>query len=160
MIRCLILCPLLLLAACATPQPDPQAGWAALQSGDYATALAIWQPLADAGDPTAQTNLGTLYSKGNGVPQDNAQAVDWFRRAAEQGFAPAQYNLGLMYAHGRGVPEDKLNAYAWLALAAVQDHPTAAATLESYAQQLNAGELAQAQALGREYQQRYQPTTP
>ena len=47
-----------------------------------------------------------MYSIGKGVPQDDAEAVRWFRLAAEQGHAYAQYNLGRMYATGEGVPED------------------------------------------------------
>ena len=32
-----------------------------------------------------------------GVPEDKAEAVRWYRLAAEQGHASAQYNLGVMY---------------------------------------------------------------
>jgi len=39
---------------------------------------------------------------GHGVEQNNAKAVEWYRRAAEQGRAEAQLNLGNMYADGRG----------------------------------------------------------
>jgi uncharacterized protein len=41
-----------------------------------------------------------MYDNGNGVVQDYAEAVKWYRLAAEQGNAQAQYNLGLMYANG------------------------------------------------------------
>jgi len=33
-----------------------------------------------------------MYDKGQGVPQDYAEALKWYRKAAEQGFAEAQYN--------------------------------------------------------------------
>ena len=36
-----------------------------------------------------------MYDNGEGVPQDYAEAVKWYRLAAEQGDARAQYNLGL-----------------------------------------------------------------
>jgi uncharacterized protein len=39
--------------------------------------------------------------RGQGVPQDDAQAVAWYRKAAEQGYAAAQVNLGVMYANGK-----------------------------------------------------------
>ena len=61
---------------------------------------------AEQGDAGAQYNLGLMCYNGEGVPQDDTEAVRWFRAAAEQGFANAQYNLGLMYANGQGVPED------------------------------------------------------
>jgi TPR repeat protein len=35
-----------------------------------------------------------MYDNGQGVPQDYATAVRWYRKAAEQGYAKAQFNLG------------------------------------------------------------------
>ena len=35
-----------------------------------------------------------MYAFGHGVAGDDAQAVQWYRRAAEQGLAAAQFNLG------------------------------------------------------------------
>jgi TPR repeat protein len=81
-------------------------GMAAYTRGDYATALKKWRPLAEAGDATAQYNLGVMYAEGRGVPQDDEEAAKWFRLAAEQGNAGAQNNLGVMYANGHGVPRD------------------------------------------------------
>ena len=54
--------------------------------------------------PTAQFNLGFMYDEGQGVPQDYAEALKWYRLAAAQGFAKAQFLLGVMYAKGRGRP--------------------------------------------------------
>jgi TPR repeat protein len=82
---------------------DFEKGLKAYQSGDYQTALHEWRPLAEQGDAKAQNNLGVMYEKGLGVPQDYAEAVKWYRKAAEQGDARAQNNLGVMYAAGRGV---------------------------------------------------------
>jgi hypothetical protein len=48
-----------------------------------------------------------------GVPQDDAEAVKWYRRAAEGGHAFAQFHLGFMYDEGRGVPQDKAEAVKW-----------------------------------------------
>ena len=50
---------------------------------------------AEQGFAAAQYNLGLMYANGQGVHQDDAQAVRWYRKAAEQGYAKAQYNLGL-----------------------------------------------------------------
>ncbi|MFB3041139.1 MAG: excinuclease ABC subunit UvrB, partial [Candidatus Poribacteria bacterium] len=41
----------------------------------------------------AQTNLGVMHDNGNGVPEDDAEAVRWYRLAAERGFAAARYSL-------------------------------------------------------------------
>tara|TARA_B100001105_G_C22089380_1_gene314347 strand:- start:175 stop:531 length:357 start_codon:yes stop_codon:yes gene_type:complete len=62
--------------------------------------------LAEQGDARAQYNLGFNYATGEGVPENDAEAVRWFRLAAEQGLAEAQSNLGTMYGYGRGVPEN------------------------------------------------------
>ena len=59
-----------------------------------------------------------MYAKGDGVPENDAEAVRWFQLAARQGHAPAQNDLGLMYAHGRGVPENDAEAVRWFRLAA------------------------------------------
>ena len=54
------------------------------------------------------------------MPQDDAEAVKWYRKAAEQGLASAQFNLGQMCALGRGVPQDDAEAVKWYRKAAEQ----------------------------------------
>ena len=56
--------------------------------------------LAEGGDTTAQWNLGVMYDTGEGVPQDDEEAVKWYTKAAEQGDVDAQWNLGVMYDTG------------------------------------------------------------
>ncbi len=68
---------------------------ALLRGTDYATALKEWRPLAEQGDAGAQNILGLMYATGEGVPQDNNEAVRWYRLAAEQGDDRAQYILGM-----------------------------------------------------------------
>ena len=72
---------------------DFQKGYAAYESGDYATALREWEPLAKQGYADAQNKLGWMYVTGKGVPEDATTAVKWYRLAAEQGNAAAQSNL-------------------------------------------------------------------
>ncbi len=113
----LVLAAVLLIALGApvqaqTPEaaPDFNEGFAAYESGDYATALRVMTVRAALGDATAQFNLGIMYENSEGVPQDYAEAVKWYRKAAEQGYVAAQYNLSLMYAKGLGVPQDDAEA--------------------------------------------------
>jgi TPR repeat protein len=68
----------------------------------------------------AMDNLALMYAQGQGVPQDNAQAVAWNRKAADQGDADAQYNLGVMHRDGQGVAQDYAQALAWYRKAADQ----------------------------------------
>jgi TPR repeat protein len=63
---------------------DFQKGLDAANSGDFATALREWKPLAEQGHARAQYNMGVMYENGQGVPQDNKTAVKWYRLAAEQ----------------------------------------------------------------------------
>ncbi len=64
---------------------DFKAGAEAYFRGDYEAALKELRPLAQEGDATSQFNLGVMYHKGYGVPQDYKEAVRWYRLAAEQG---------------------------------------------------------------------------
>ena len=75
---------------------------------------------ANAGDASAQFNLGLMYDIGEGVPENDGNAVAWYLKAAEQGFAVAQSNLGLMYRTGLGVPQDDVEAVTWYRKAAEQ----------------------------------------
>ena len=70
----------------------------AYNSGKYAQVIELLKPLALNGDAGAQTNLGNMYANGQGVVQDDAEAVKWYNLAAAQGVADAQTNLGFMYA--------------------------------------------------------------
>lgn len=63
-------------------------------------ALPSLRNAADQGDPLAQYTLGLLCLNGLHMPQDYAQAENWFRKAAQQGFAKAQHRLGILYYYG------------------------------------------------------------
>lgn len=83
-----------------------------------AETLADLQRKAEQGNATALFNLGLMYDKGEGVPQDYGEALKWYRKAAELGHASAQFNLGFIYTYGLGVPEDYGEAVKWLEIAA------------------------------------------
>jgi hypothetical protein len=75
---------------------------------------------AEKGDATAQGILGCDYNNGEGVKQDYAEAVKWYRKAADQGNAMAQVNLGVCYEIGQGVTRDSMEAVKWYRKAADQ----------------------------------------
>ena len=60
---------------------DFQDGVDAADRGDFKTAYKSFLPLAEQGDAKAQYNLGVMYGKGLGVPQDYALAHMWFQWA-------------------------------------------------------------------------------
>lgn len=99
---------------------DLEAGVKAAAGGDFETARKHWEPLAEQGRVAAQLGLGMIYDRGQGVPQDYAEATRWYRLAAEQGDAVAQSNLAAMYADGKGVQQDYAEAIHWFRLAAAQ----------------------------------------
>ena len=91
------------------------------QAPDFAETLR----LAQEGNAASQFNLGWMYDNAEGVPEDDVEAVKWYRRAADQGLVGAQLNLGLMYATGEGVPRDDAEAIRWFRLAADQGNAVA-----------------------------------
>lgn len=72
---------------------DFNAGMAAFNKKDYATALKEWKPLASRGNAGAQNNLGVMYENARGVPQDDKEAERLYRLSANQGNASAQLQL-------------------------------------------------------------------
>ena len=92
-----------------------------------------------------------MYANGRGVPEDDVEAVRWYRLAAEQGYANAQFLLGVMYSNGLGVPEDDVLAYMWYNLAAAQGDENAPGLKDTLAQRMTREQIAEAQRLSREW---------
>ena len=103
----------LLLGSGVVVAADFNKGLEAATSGNFKTALAEWTPLAEQGHALAQYNLGRMYSKGEGVPQNDKTAVKWYTTAAKQGNAKAQYSLAVYYYLGGPVPVSYLRSYMW-----------------------------------------------
>ncbi len=100
---------------------DVKTGVDAWQQGDYAKAIGEWRPLAQAGDPDAQFNMGQAYKLGRGVPADVTSAIGWYRKAAAQGHLRAEDNLGLLlFQQG-----DRAGAMPFLQKAAMRGEPRA-----------------------------------
>lgn len=93
------------------------------QREDYEKAYEWNKYLAEKGDTEAQYNLGLLYEKGMGVPQDDIEAVKWYWKAADQGDALAQHRLGIRYANPQGIPKNDVLAAKWFRKAADQGLP-------------------------------------
>jgi TPR repeat protein len=102
--------------------------------------------LAESGDGDAQYEMGARFRNGEGVPQDDIKASQWYQRAADQGHLNAQSILGAVYWAGRGVPKDLSKSYFWSALAAKQGDESSAARLQGLATQMTQAQVATAQA--------------
>ena len=130
---------------------DFQKGLTAAQSGDFATALREWEPLAEQGNTSAQYNLGLMYANGQGVPQDYKTAVKWYKLATKQGDANAQTNLGWMYHKGKGVLQDYVRAHMWFNIAASSGGGgNASKNRDIIAKRMSSSQIETAQKLARE----------
>jgi hypothetical protein len=114
-------------------------------------------PCAEQGTALAQFNLGVMYAYGEGVPEDDTEAVRWYRLAAEQGDAPAQSNLGAMYANGEGVPEDMVLAYMWWHLAAAQGDEVGQNNKDRAEERMTREQIAEGQRLSTEWLEAHPP---
>ena len=130
---------------------DYNKGLTAYYSGDYATALREWKPLAEQGDASAQYNLGVMYDNGYGVPQDDKTAVKWYTLAAEQGHVDAQYSLGVMYYNGKGILRDYVYAHMWANISASNGNENAIELRYFLANEMmTSADISEAQKLARE----------
>lgn len=127
-----VLFVLVFVLAAPLAAQDYEAGEKAYARGDYAAALLEWRPLAEQGDPLAQTMLGIMYDFHQGVAHDDAEAVKWYRMAAIQGGATAQYLLGSHYFWGQGAAWSHGTAAIWYRKAAEQGLAEAQSALGGY----------------------------
>src|SRR3954462_7897047 len=76
--------------ACAGPWED---GMAAYNRGDYVPAIRLFRPLAEQGNPKAQSVRAAMYHRGQGVARNSARAFIWYSLAARRGDAKAKAAL-------------------------------------------------------------------
>jgi uncharacterized protein len=130
-------------------------GVSAFNRQDYVSASQIFIPLAEGGQPAAQSYLGFMFETGRGLPQNYTEAAMWYRRAAEQGDSLAQYSLGLLYDKGFGVPRDIVEASKWLNLSTAAASPRArearARIRDAVTTKMTRGEIARARLRALEW---------
>ena len=102
--------------------PQLQQGMQAYQNKNYSLAWHYLFPLAENGNVEAQRRIGIMYRHGLGVARNDAEAIQWYRKAAEQGHVLAQNSLGIMYRFGMGVQKDAAEGAKWLLAAAEQGY--------------------------------------
>lgn len=120
----------LLLAATPAFAADPLADAVrAIEAGRHNQAVQMLTPLANAGNSLAQYRLGALYYNGQGVPEDEKQAIYWWKKAAAQGYTEAMFQLGSAYLFGaqtaKLVPDPDREAAIWYFQAASAGHAEA-----------------------------------
>jgi tetratricopeptide (TPR) repeat protein len=111
-------------------------GLDAYYKGNYETAAALLQPLADKGVSRAQFRIGYMYYLGRGFTRDRAEAdrviraaVPAIQKFANEGRVWAQSDLGSLYEDGLVLPQDYAKALYWYRSAAEQGYPGAQTNL-------------------------------
>lgn len=138
----------------AADDDDFRRGLSAYNTGDYATALALWRPLAEREDPRAEAGIGFMYHQGLGVVVDDRTAAIWLRRAAGRGQAEGQLMLGLLYYYGRGVIQSYVEAYAWCELAEINGNGDATLCRDAALESLSEADREKAFRLAVELRER------
>jgi hypothetical protein len=113
-----VLLAVFLFSSAAVLGASLEKGLTAYAQGDYETALANCQPLADDGNVDAMFCVGQMYANGFGVDMDDAMAMKWYGLAAGEGHPEALYRLAVMHANGWGVPMNDAAAAGFYRLAA------------------------------------------
>ena len=123
---CTLLLALTLNTTCTFAADPMSEANQAIEAGRYDQAAKLLTPLATSGNATAQYRLGTLYYQGQGVPEDEKQAVILLKNAAAQGSIDAMYQLGTVYLFGnqaaKTVPDPDREAATWYFQAASAGH--------------------------------------
>lgn len=104
----------------SSAQADFESAATAYRNNDFNAAFQEFLPLAQSGDPRAQTIIAMMYKYGESVDRDHQQAFKWYLAAAEQGYATAQYSLARLYESGKGINPDPEKALYWFAQSAQQ----------------------------------------
>lgn len=81
------------------------------------------EKIASSGDPSAQWLLGSFFSDGLGVVENQTKALELINKSATQGLTVAQCSLGWHYGYGNGVTKSFDTARQWFEKAIEQgDH--------------------------------------
>jgi TPR repeat protein len=120
---------------------------APLNKPDFARAMRLYSMSAAGGNRVAAFKLGQMFETGRGTTQDFSKALNFYRQSAAKQYAPAQLALGKAAEFGTGTSINLTYAYLWYSLAAEQDNAEAAGQLKSVTQKLSPAQLADAQSL-------------
>lgn len=109
--------------------PVPDLSDAALGALSPKQRLEKLRPMAEAGNPHAQYQLGFRYYLGDSGAQDFTAAATWYQKAADQGHVEAAYKLSKLFTSGTGIDQNLEAAAQYCRLAAEQGHAEAQSQL-------------------------------
>ncbi len=109
-----------------------QDGAAAWLKGDFASSVRLLTPLADEGNPMAQTIVGGAYAGGWGIEKDCQKALEYLDRPIKSGYARAEYAMGRFSHTGTCVKRSEQESFLWYQKAAAHHDPDADFALGLY----------------------------
>jgi TPR repeat protein len=87
--------------------------------GDSWADLAELQQAAKKGNPKAETQLGEMLLRGDGIEKDESRGIALIEKAARAGQSPAAFRIGMLLMNGdSGVAKDPERALAYFRAAA------------------------------------------
>lgn len=84
---------------------------------DPVAAAQLYTDIIRHGHTGAMVNLGQMYLKGEGVPDDTSRGAELIARAADQMALPGIVGLAELYLHGKGVEANPVISHSLLQLA-------------------------------------------
>ena len=86
----------------------------AYNANHHSKAVELYRRAASQGSLKAMHNLARLLERGEGVEANQAEAVQWFRKAASEGQSPqSMCSLATLLLKGQGVKKDVPEALEW-----------------------------------------------
>ena len=140
-----------IMIAIPTYANDFQDGLDAIHETNYKKALKKLMPLAESGHAAAQYNIGVMHEWGNGVPQDNSQALKWYKRSAELSHKDAQNNLGALYSKGEGTEQNFVEALKWFLISAENGSEGGQKNIRILEKRMNYEKISQAQKFANDW---------
>lgn len=111
-------CCLGISLAFAGPAEDNALAEKEFARGDLVVSMSLWRKAANAGYAPSQVWLGDIQDKA----EEDAEAVEWYKKAADQGNAGGEYGLGQMYLKGEGITQDLALGRQYIERAANKNH--------------------------------------
>lgn len=102
-IQTALLCLALLIVSSFLQAEDLAAADEAFDRGEYATALELYQELADLQEPAATYRLGLMYEQGLGTDPNPVAAASWYQKARALESPEAIAALAELHRKGTGV---------------------------------------------------------
>jgi TPR repeat protein len=122
--------------------------YASLKTHDYPQASHWFLLAALQNHSLAQFNLGVMCANGQGIPKDDAKALQWFQKAADQGDSGAQFYLGNIHQRSSfgalavNARESRIEAYKWFHIAAAQGYLGAQTAYETLTKSMSTSDVA------------------